>query len=123
MEAGNGKVEARHREPAGGILVLVLLAATISGLLIHNATLELGWEKLPRFVSIMVGAPLVGLLAGLLHRYIKMLLAVYVVAALIFIVGLLVWINIKGRDSAGSASCFEIKTSLESLRRFSRVLP
>lgn len=75
MEAGNGKVEGHRREPASGILILVLFVAAISGLLIHNTTLELGWEKLPRFLSIMVGAPLVGILAGRFHRYIKMLLA------------------------------------------------
>lgn len=74
--------------------MLVLIATAISGFLVHSATLELGWEKSPRFLSVMVGAQLLGILAGLFHRYIKILLAVHVLAALIFIAGLLVWINL-----------------------------
>lgn len=94
MEIGSRQREADRREPAGGILVLVLFTTVMSGFLIHGATLELGWEKLPRFISVMIGGPLVGILAGRFHRYIKVLLAIYAVAAITFIVGLLVWINI-----------------------------
>lgn len=82
------------REPARGIFLLVLLVVGISGFMIHHTTLGLGWEKVPRFVAIMIGAPLLGTIAGVFHRYIKILLALYAIAAFVFIVGLLVWINI-----------------------------
>lgn len=94
IQPQDSQKKATSRANFMGLLYLFFVILILSGFKIHHYTTLYEWEKWARFLALIIGAPAIAAVISLLILRFMHYIALLAILTLVFIVGLLIWINI-----------------------------